>query len=201
MGRHPSEGVVNGLARCSATTACPSRTGRCCRVPPVLTHHSRSLRRPTASPSGSLTTSATRGGQDMSAQAEAANGGRALILAGGGLKVAFQAGVLQVWLDEAKLTFSHADGRSGGTFNLAMYCQHMSGRQIADNWRNLRPLKGVSPNWRQYLKGPYASSLLTLDGYRRHVFPAGGWTGSRSVPRTAARPLISTTSARTSSGD
>jgi predicted patatin/cPLA2 family phospholipase len=26
---------------------------------------------------------------------------RSLILAGGGLKVAFQAGVLQVWLDEA----------------------------------------------------------------------------------------------------
>lgn len=123
----------------------------------------------------------------MSAEAEAANGGRALILAGGGLKVAFQAGVLQVWLDEAKLTFSHADGASGGTFNLAMYCQHMSGRQIADNWRNLRPLKGVSPNWRQYLKGPYASSLLTLDGYRRHVFPAWGldWKQIRASDRSA----------------
>jgi predicted acylesterase/phospholipase RssA len=28
---------------------------------------------------------------------------RSLILAGGGIKVAFQAGVLQVWLDEAGL--------------------------------------------------------------------------------------------------
>ena len=35
---------------------------------------------------------------------------RSLILAGGGIKVAFQAGVLQVWLDEAGLTFDHADG-------------------------------------------------------------------------------------------
>jgi len=40
---------------------------------------------------------------------------RSLILAGGGMKVAFQAGVLQVWLDEARvggapLTFDHADG-------------------------------------------------------------------------------------------
>ena len=44
---------------------------------------------------------------------------RALILAGGGLKVAWQAGVLQVWLDEvrinrAPLTFDCADGASGG---------------------------------------------------------------------------------------
>ena len=58
---------------------------------------------------------------------------RSLILAGGGLKVGYQAGVLQVWLDEAGLSFDHADGASGGCFNLAMYCQGLSGRQIADN--------------------------------------------------------------------
>jgi len=60
---------------------------------------------------------------------------RSLILAGSGMKVAFQAGVLQVWLDEARLdgaslTFDHADGASGETLNLAMYCQVMSGTQI-----------------------------------------------------------------------
>ena len=44
---------------------------------------------------------------------------RSLILAGGGVKVAFQAGVLQVWLDEAGLEFDHVDGASGGVFNLA----------------------------------------------------------------------------------
>jgi len=58
---------------------------------------------------------------------------RSLILAGGGMKVAFQAGVLQVWLDEAGITFDHADGASGGVFNLAMYAQGMSGTRIADN--------------------------------------------------------------------
>ena len=79
----------------------------------------------------------------MSADVDAASSGRALILAGGGLKVAFQAGVLQVWLDEAKQTFSHANGASGGTFNLAMYCQHMSGTQIADNWRKSAPAEGL----------------------------------------------------------
>ena len=56
---------------------------------------------------------------------------RSLILAGGGVKVAFQAGVLQVWLDEAGLEFDHADGASGGVFNLAMYCQGMTGTEIA----------------------------------------------------------------------
>ncbi|MFD7322692.1 patatin-like phospholipase family protein [Streptomyces sp. NPDC059875] len=112
---------------------------------------------------------------------------RSLILAGGGLKVAFQAGVLQVLLDEAELEFDHADGASGGVFNLAMYCQGMSGREIADNWRNLSPLKGVSPNWRELPKGPYARSLFTLDGYRRHVFPGWGldWERIRTTDREA----------------
>jgi predicted patatin/cPLA2 family phospholipase len=98
---------------------------------------------------------------------------RSLILAGGGIKVAFQAGVLQVWLDEADLNFDHADGASGGTFNLAMYCQGMSGAQIADNWRNLSPYLGVDFNLAEYGKLFYAESLFTLDRYRENVFP--GW--------------------------
>lgn len=98
---------------------------------------------------------------------------RSLILAGGGIKVAFQAGVLQVWLDEAGLHFDHADGASGGVFNLAMMCQGMSGTQIADNWRNLDPRAGVSFNPAELAKLVYAESLFTLDAYRSHVFP--GW--------------------------
>ncbi|MFB7512370.1 patatin-like phospholipase family protein [Streptomyces sp. NPDC056144] len=112
---------------------------------------------------------------------------RSLLLAGGGLKVAYQAGVLQVLLDEAELTFDHCDGASGGIFNLAMYCQGMSGHEIADSWRTLAPLKGVSPNWRELPKGPYARSLFTLDGYRRHVFPEWGldWARIRATDREA----------------
>lgn len=34
---------------------------------------------------------------------------RSLILAGGGLKIPFQAGVLQVWLDEARIEFDDGD--------------------------------------------------------------------------------------------
>ncbi len=90
-------------------------------------------------------------------------------MAGGGVKVAFEAGVLQVWLDEAGLTFDHADGASGGVFNLAMYCQGMSGTQMADNWRRFRPLASVSFNWPQILKLVLAPSVLTYDGFRTKV--------------------------------
>ena len=99
---------------------------------------------------------------------------RSLILAGGGLKVAFQAGVLQVWLDEAGLKFDHVDGASGGVFNLAMLCQGMSGRTIADNWRKTNPAQGVSPNFPNPAQLSVARSMFTLDAYRQQVFPAWG---------------------------
>jgi len=98
---------------------------------------------------------------------------RSLILAGGGIKVSFQAGVLQVWLDEAGLTFDHVDGASGGVFNLAMMCQGMTGLQMANNWRNLNPRGGISFNPAAFINLLYAESLFTLDNYREHVFP--GW--------------------------
>ena len=112
---------------------------------------------------------------------------RSLILAGGGYKVAFQAGVLQVWLDEAGIEFDHADGASGGNLNLAMWCQGMSGKQIADNWRNLPPRVGIGFNWREWPKLIYAESLLTLDNFRRNVLPRWGidWPRIRATQRDA----------------
>jgi predicted acylesterase/phospholipase RssA len=90
---------------------------------------------------------------------------RALILAGGGLKVAFQAGVLQVWLDEAGLEFERADGASGGVFNLAMWCSGKSGTEIADKWRETNPLDFVSLNPRPWV------SLSKLDRFASRVLP------------------------------
>ncbi|WP_152188262.1 patatin-like phospholipase family protein [Georgenia satyanarayanai] len=112
---------------------------------------------------------------------------RSLVLAGGGTKVAFQAGVLQVWLDEAGLEFDHADGASGGVFNLAMWAQGMTGRQIADNWRRYSPLGAVEPNLRGLLRGPFAPSVLRLERFRRNVLGAWGldWTAIRATPREA----------------
>jgi predicted patatin/cPLA2 family phospholipase len=109
---------------------------------------------------------------------------RALILAGGGIKVAFQAGVLQVWLDEAGVTFDHVDAASGGVFNLAMMCQGMRGLDIANNWRHLNPRAGISFNAAEFPKLVYAESLFTLDHYRTHVFPDWGldWEKIRASP-------------------
>jgi predicted patatin/cPLA2 family phospholipase len=104
---------------------------------------------------------------------------RALILAGGGIKVAFQAGVLQVWLDEAGLNFDLADGASGGCLNLAMWSQGMSGLQMADNWRNIDPVASIDVNWTQYLRLFHAASLFELEKYRKVVFPAWGLDWAR----------------------
>jgi predicted patatin/cPLA2 family phospholipase len=101
-------------------------------------------------------------------------GKRSLILAGGGVKVAYQAGVLQVWLDEAGMIFDHADGASGGVFNLAMYCQGFSGRQIADSWRNFPVIRSISLNLTQYLRLYWAESLLNYDKFREVVL-RGRW--------------------------
>jgi predicted acylesterase/phospholipase RssA len=94
---------------------------------------------------------------------------RWLILAGGGLKVAYQAGVLQVWLDEAGITFDGADGASGGVFNLAMYCQGLTGKEIADNWRDFPVLSSISLNLRQCLRLFWAESILSYNKFRRVV--------------------------------
>src|SRR5437867_2280839 len=101
------------------------------------------------------------------------------------MKVGFQAGVLQVWFDEAGLAFEHADGASGGNFNLAMYCQGMSGQQIADNWRNLNPFLPVDLNWENYWKLFWAPSAFTYDNFRRKVLPFWGidWKKINSSPR------------------
>jgi len=63
---------------------------------------------------------------------------RSLILAGGGMRVAYQAGVLQA-LAEAGLVFQHADGTSGGTINLAMLMSGLAPDDMAARWRSLDP--------------------------------------------------------------
>jgi predicted patatin/cPLA2 family phospholipase len=97
------------------------------------------------------------------------------MLAGGGLKIAFQAGVLQVWLDEAGIEFDHGDGVSAASFNLAMWVQGFSGTQIADKWRRFRPFAAVDVNWSQLLlKSFYAKSFFGLNPFRKKFFREWG---------------------------
>ena len=68
---------------------------------------------------------------------------RSLILAGGGMRVAYQAGVLKA-LAEAGIEFSHVDGASGGTMNLAMMLSGLSPDEMIARWKSLDVHKFVS---------------------------------------------------------
>ncbi|HTV20425.1 MAG TPA: patatin-like phospholipase family protein [Polyangiaceae bacterium] len=96
---------------------------------------------------------------------------RSLVLAGGGMRVAYQAGVLRA-LEEAGLTFDHADGTSGGTMNLAMLLSGLSPAQMCERWRSLRVGDFVSfMPVAEYLRGDGALALGDADGIVEHVFP------------------------------
>ena len=96
---------------------------------------------------------------------------RSLILAGGGMRVAYQAGVL-VALEQAGLRFTHADGTSGGTMNLAMLLSGLSPREMCDRWRTLRLTGFVSPlPLRQYLRPLALPGMGSADGMRKRVYP------------------------------
>ena len=112
------------------------------------------------------------------------------MLAGGGLKIAFQAGVLQVWLDEAGIEFDHGDGVSAAAFNLAMWAQGFSGTQIADNWRRFKPFAAVDVNWFQLLKLFYAESFFELNPFRKKFFREWGLDFEKI--RASPRRLLTT---------
>ena len=96
---------------------------------------------------------------------------RSLILAGGGMRVAWQAGVLKA-LHEAGLRFFHADGTSGGTMNLAMILSGLTPDEMCRRWRSLpvRDFVSLLP-LRDYLKGMRVPALGDADGIVQKVFP------------------------------
>jgi len=96
---------------------------------------------------------------------------RALILAGGGMRVAYQAGVLKA-LQLAGLTFCHGDGTSGGIMNLAMLLSGLTPDDMCRRWRTLdvKDFASLLP-LREYLKGLRSPALGDADGIVRKVFP------------------------------
>jgi predicted acylesterase/phospholipase RssA len=96
---------------------------------------------------------------------------RSLILAGGGMRVAWQAGVLCA-LEESGFAFGHADGTSGGTINLAMLLSGRAPREMSERWRTLRVRDFASPlELREYLRAPRLSGFAGADGIVHRVFP------------------------------
>ncbi len=111
---------------------------------------------------------------------------RALILPGGGMRVAYQSGAVKALFDSG-LRFSFADGASGGTMNLAALLSDVTPDDLCRRWRSLdvadfvslRPLKA-------YLKFPAVGALGGFAGIRNKVFPHLGidfdkLRGTRSV--------------------
>lgn len=96
---------------------------------------------------------------------------RSLILAGGGMRVAYQAGVLRA-LFEAGLTFAHADGTSGGTMNLGMLFSGLSPVEMCDRWRTLdvKHFASLMPI-EDYLKAWDLPAMGDARGVTRQVFP------------------------------
>ncbi|MGH9133950.1 MAG: patatin-like phospholipase family protein [Ilumatobacteraceae bacterium] len=97
---------------------------------------------------------------------------RALVLAGGGIRVAWQAGVVQA-LDEAGLTFAHGDGTSGGIFTLGMLMSGVPPSELGSRWRTLPVRRFVSLlPIRSYVRWPTSwAAFGGAKGIRTGVLP------------------------------
>jgi predicted acylesterase/phospholipase RssA len=99
---------------------------------------------------------------------------RSLIFAGGGVRLAYHAGVL-IALEEAGIAFDHVDGTSGGIFGTAMLASGISPKEAAVRWRKL-DLKGLMAAMPlgDYFNQNNLPGLGSADGIRKKIFPALG---------------------------
>lgn len=99
---------------------------------------------------------------------------RSLILAGGGMRLAYQAGVLKA-LEEAGLQFDHVDGTSGGIFNTAMLASGLNPDEIATRWRklNIRDFVSYRP-LKEYFNPLGMQAVGDADRIRKRIFPQLG---------------------------
>jgi hypothetical protein len=96
---------------------------------------------------------------------------RALILPGGGMRVAYQAGAVKA-LHDWGLRYSHADAASGGTMNLAALLSGIGPDDLCRRWRTLDPKNFVSlMPFSAYLRFPNIAAFGSFQGLTRKVFP------------------------------
>ena len=96
---------------------------------------------------------------------------KALILPGGGMRVAYQAGIVKALHDHG-LRYSYADGASGGTMNLAALLGGIDPDDLCSRWRTLRVRDFISlrsPG--KYLQFPETGALGDFDGIEKCIFP------------------------------
>ncbi|WP_426998663.1 patatin-like phospholipase family protein [Pseudarthrobacter sp. N5] len=100
---------------------------------------------------------------------------RSLVLAGGGMRVAWQAGVVRALAEEG-LEFDHVDGTSGGILTAGMMLSGVSAPDMCRNWSgvDVKDFGSALPA-ADYLKGPWALPAIgDADGLLGKVFPALG---------------------------
>ena len=96
---------------------------------------------------------------------------RALILPGGGMRVAYQSGAVKALFDSG-LRFFMADGASGGTMNLAALLSGITPDDLCRRWRSLDVTDFVSTRpLKAYLQFPAIGALGGFAGIRDKVFP------------------------------
>lgn len=113
---------------------------------------------------------------------------RSLVLAGGGMRVAWQAGVVRALAEEG-LHFDHVDGTSGGILTAGMLLSGVSPEDMCRNWSgvNVKDFGSALPPG-DYAKGPWSLPAIgDADGLLRKVFPALG-IDDGEIRRRAALP-------------
>ncbi len=110
---------------------------------------------------------------------------RALILAGGGMKVVVPgrraAGVAR----RGRHRLRPRRRRLRRHPQPGQWCQGRTGTEIADAWRTMRPIPAIQPDWLSWLQLPLARGLFKLDRFR-HRGPARwglDWSAIRSSDR------------------
>lgn len=100
---------------------------------------------------------------------------RSLVLAGGGMRVAWQAGVVRA-LEEEGVAFDHVDGTSGGIMTAAMMLSGISGAEMCDRWRGLSASAFTSLlPLHEYLTGPWSLPAIgDADSIVQTVLPRLG---------------------------
>jgi hypothetical protein len=96
---------------------------------------------------------------------------RALIFAGGGLRLSYQAGAALA-LEEAGLRFTHFEGTSGGGVNLAMLLSGLTPAEMCERWRTVPIFDFLSPMpLSRYVRHRSAVALGGSSAIRRRAFP------------------------------
>jgi hypothetical protein len=90
------------------------------------------------------------------------------------MRTSWQAGVLKA-LEEAGIGFHHADGTSGGIFNLAALMSGQSPTEMCANWQDVNPRDFVAPLAPStYLRSPRWPGFASGKGIAERIFPALG---------------------------